>query len=121
MRSPTLLAALALGVLFASVAHAAEPVEPALWPTPYTVEEKKTFDDLYQDRIKKARSRQDRAALAKELMAGVDGVQGGLKYLLLAATKDLAAQDASRMKAMKAQLEAWLASVARSLNGKDYS
>ena len=34
--------------------------------------------------------------------------------------KDLARQDAARAKAMKADLEAWQASVIRSLNGKDY-
>jgi len=37
-----------------------------------------------------------------------------------AEAKDLAEQDARRTKAMKAALEAWLASVVRSLNGKDY-
>ncbi|MBM4082081.1 MAG: N-acetylgalactosamine 6-sulfate sulfatase, partial [Planctomycetes bacterium] len=34
--------------------------------------------------------------------------------------KDLAAQEAQRVNSMKSQLEAWLASVVRSLNGKDY-
>lgn len=33
---------------------------------------------------------------------------------------DLAAQESKRVKSMKSQLEAWLASVVRSLNGKDY-
>jgi len=34
--------------------------------------------------------------------------------------KDLAAQDTDRVNSMKSQLEAWQASVVRSLNGKDY-
>ena len=34
--------------------------------------------------------------------------------------KDLAAQDADRVNSMKSRLEAWQASVVRSLNGKDY-
>ncbi|MBA7605726.1 hypothetical protein ES703_12860 [subsurface metagenome] len=34
--------------------------------------------------------------------------------------KDLVAQDTDRTNSMKSQLEAWLASVVRSLNGKDY-
>jgi arylsulfatase A-like enzyme len=34
---------------------------------------------------------------------------------------DLVGQEGDRVKAMRAQLEAWLASVARSLNGKDYT
>jgi hypothetical protein len=103
MLSRTSVAALALGALLAGAAEPAEPSDPASGQTPYTAEEKKTFDDLYQDRITKARSRQDRAALAKELMAGVDGVQGGLKYLLLAATKDLAAKGSDLELAAKAQ------------------
>jgi len=35
--------------------------------------------------------------------------------------KDLLAQETKRVNAMKSQLEAWLASVVRSLNGKDYA
>jgi hypothetical protein len=33
---------------------------------------------------------------------------------------NLAAQEAERVKAMKAKLEKWLKSVVRSLNGEDY-
>lgn len=102
MRNGMLLAALALGMLVAA-AQASEPPEPAGGATPYTDEEKKIFDDLYQDRIQKARTRQDKAALTKELMASVDGIQGGLKYLLLAATKDLAAKGGDLDLAVTAQ------------------
>ena len=35
--------------------------------------------------------------------------------------QDLAAAQADRAKTMRAELEAWLGSVVRSLNGKDYS
>ncbi|MBM4085179.1 MAG: N-acetylgalactosamine 6-sulfate sulfatase [Planctomycetes bacterium] len=35
--------------------------------------------------------------------------------------KDLATQEAQRVNSMESQLEAWLASVVRSLNGKDYA
>ena len=69
-------------------------VVPVAWgatdAAPCTAAEQRTFDELYKPRIEKARSRTDKAALGKELLAGAGSAEGGLRYLLLAAAKDLA-------------------------------
>ena len=70
-----------------SIAEAANA--PANEP-PYTAKDQETFAELYGERVQKAASRSAKAALAKELLAGADGLEGGLKYLLLKTAKDLA-------------------------------
>jgi hypothetical protein len=69
-------------------ATAAEP--PAASSPAFTETEQKAFDTMYGARIKQATTRVRRAALAKELYGGLGGVKGGLKYLLLHNTKNLA-------------------------------
>jgi len=71
--------------------------------TPYTAEEKRTFDGLYAGRIQGARRVEERVALAKELLAGAESATGGLKYLLLAGAKDLALKGRSTELALDAQ------------------
>ncbi|MEW6359909.1 MAG: sulfatase-like hydrolase/transferase [Planctomycetota bacterium] len=56
----------------------------------------------------------------------IQGKKGDVKWSLYnlaedpGEEKDLSAEQAERVKAMKTDLDAWLASVVRSLNGKDY-
>ena len=58
----------------------------------FTAREQGVFNDLYQQRIAKATSRKAKEALAKELLTEAASAEGGLKHLLLTATKDLAAE-----------------------------
>jgi len=72
---------------------------------PFTAKEQEAFNDMYKARIGKATTRAKRAALAKELFAGVGGVQGGLKYLLLDNVRQLAADGGDLDLAIKALSE----------------
>jgi len=93
-----LLAALTGGLAIAGAGRAeGKP------PAPFTARDKQTFDDLYQPRIKQAARRKAKAELAKELLAGAGQARGGMKYLLLSATKDLAVTAADLDTAVQAQ------------------
>ncbi|MGB2821504.1 MAG: NPCBM/NEW2 domain-containing protein [Phycisphaerae bacterium] len=71
---------------------AAEGEGPAAEESPqlFTAREQGVFNDLYKQRIAKATSRKDKEALAKELLTESGSAEGGLRYLLLTATRDLA-------------------------------
>lgn len=88
MRNRALLTAFVAGLLYAGLSHAGAQVPEA--EPPASAEEQKAFDDLYQERIKKARTPEDRVALAREMLAGAGGTSGGLQYLFLTTAKDLA-------------------------------
>ena len=78
-------------LLLGALAEGAEVKAPQEAPTrPFTAREQGVFDDLYKQRIAKATSRKAREKLAKELLAEAASAQGGLKHLLLNATKELA-------------------------------
>ena len=64
---------------------AAEKPPPAL-----TAREQSVFNDLYKQRIEQATSRRAKEKMAKELLSEAGAAEGGLKYLLLSAAKDLA-------------------------------
>jgi len=95
-------AAVSLGLALSAMAAPSDSRE-ADAPTPYTAEEKRTFDGLYAERIQGARRAEERVALAKELLAGAESATGGLKYLLLAGAKDLALKGRSTELALDAQ------------------
>jgi len=98
-----LLAGEAAAEAVAVAAEAAvEAARPAPGP-PFTPKDRSSFDDLYKPRIAKATSRKAKAALAKELLTAAGQLEGGLKYLLLTATKDLATSGGEAGIAVTAQ------------------
>ena len=84
-------AALAVATFLCPSVGAAEAEAPAAEESlqPFTAREQGVFNDLYKQRLAKAASRKAKEALAKELLTEAGSAEGGLKYLLLAATRDL--------------------------------
>ena len=72
---------------------------------PCSAEERQTFDQLYADRIQKARRAEDKAALATEMLAGAGSAPPGLKYLMLASAADLAQRGRNADVALTAQTQ----------------